>query len=141
MELWKTLKSLGMKSGKVNQSKIALKNDDAIQFEPTKNDYIFKDFYSDFTGNLVRKLLVAFDKFNNNLTKQYYMNIGKSCHNFELCNAKLETIKKILVCLDASKAPGFDRIYLEFLRDCAEVLALLLCNPVNLSIEQSLFPD
>ena len=30
-ELWKALGSLGMKSGKVNQSKIALKNDSAIQ--------------------------------------------------------------------------------------------------------------
>ena len=105
-----------MKSGKVNQSKNALKSDDAIQFEPTKNENIFNDFYSDLAGNLVRKLLVAFDKFNNNLTKQYYMNMEKSCHNFELCNAKLETIKKILVCLDASKAPGFDRISLEFLK-------------------------
>ena len=28
-ELWKALKSLGMKSGKVNQSKITLRNDDA----------------------------------------------------------------------------------------------------------------
>ena len=130
-----------MKSGKVNQSKNALKSDDAIQFEPTKNENIFNDFYSDLAGNLVRKLLVAFDKFNNNLTKQYYMNMEKNCHNFELCNAKLETIKKILVCLDASKAPGFDRISLEFLKNGAEVLALPLCNPVNLSIEQPLFPD
>ena len=48
-----------MKSGKVNQSKIALKNDDAIQFEPTQNANIFKDFYPDLTGKLVRKLLVA----------------------------------------------------------------------------------
>ena len=130
-----------MKSGKVNQSKNALKSDDATQFEPTKNENICNDFYSDLAGNLVRKLLVAFDKFNNNLTKQYYMNMEKSCHNFELCNPKLETIKKILVCLDASKAPGFDRISLEFLKNGAEVLALPLCNPVNLSIEQSLFPD
>ena len=35
-KLWKAFKSLGMKSGKVNQPKIALKNDGAIQFEPTK---------------------------------------------------------------------------------------------------------
>ena len=33
-----------MKSGKVNQSKIVFKNDGAIQFEPTKNATIFKDF-------------------------------------------------------------------------------------------------
>ena len=45
-ELLKALKSLGMESGKVNQSEIALKNDGAAQFEPTKNLNIFKDFYS-----------------------------------------------------------------------------------------------
>ena len=50
---------LGLKSSKVNQLKIALKNDDAIQFEPTQNANIFKDFYPDLTGKLVRKLLVA----------------------------------------------------------------------------------
>ena len=71
-----------MKSGKVNQSKINLKNDGAIQFEPTKNVNIFKDFYSDLAGNLVRKLPVALNKFNNNLTKQYYINIEKSYHEF-----------------------------------------------------------
>ena len=40
-ELCKGLKFLGMKSRKVNQSKIPLKNDGAIQFEPTKNANTF----------------------------------------------------------------------------------------------------
>ena len=123
----------------MNQSEIALKNDGAIQFEPTKN--IFQDFYFDLVGNLVRKLPVALYKFNKDLMKQYYINIKKSCHNSELCNATLETIKKILGCLDASKAPGFDRMPSKLLKDGAEVLALSLCNLVNLSIKQSLFPD
>ena len=53
-----------MKSGEETQSKIALKNDGAIQFEPTKNVNIFKDFYSDLAGKLVRKLPVALSKFS-----------------------------------------------------------------------------
>ena len=69
------------------------------------------------------------------------MNIEKSCHYFELCNATLETIEKILACLDSSKAPGLDKISLKFLKDGAEVLALPLFNLVNLSINQSWFPD
>ena len=69
------------------------------------------------------------------------MNIEKIRHNFELCNATLETIKKILVCLEASKAPGLDGISSKFLKDGAEVLALPLCNLVNLSMKQSLSPD
>ena len=42
------------------------------------------------------------------------MNIEKSCHDFQLCNAKLETIKKILACLDLSKAPSLDGIFSNF---------------------------
>lgn len=52
---------------------------------------IFKDFCSE----KVKKSLVALKKINNNLTKQYYMSIVKNCHNFELYNATLETIKKL----------------------------------------------
>ena len=117
--------------GKLNQSKIALKNGGAIQFVPTKNANIFKDFYSDLAGSLVRKLPNAFNKFNNNSAKQYYMNIEKSCrHNFELCNAMLETIKYISACLDASTAPGLDGISAKLLKDGIEVLALSLSNVV-----------
>ena len=65
----------------------------------------------------------------------------RSCHNFELGNATLETIKKIFACLDSSKAPGLDEISSKFLKDGAEVLVLPLCNLLKLSINQSLFPD
>ena len=116
--------------GKLNQSKIALKNGGAIQFVHTKNANIFKDFYSDLAGSLVRKLPNAFNKFNNNSAKQYYMNIEKSFHNFELCNAMLETIKYISACLDASTAPGLDGISAKLLKDGIEVLALSLSNVV-----------
>ena len=69
------------------------------------------------------------------------MNIEKSCHNFEQCNATLESIKKIKACLKSSKAPGLEEISSKLLKDGAEVLALPLCNVVNLSIKQPLFPD
>ena len=69
------------------------------------------------------------------------MNIEKKCHNFELCNATLKTITKILACLDTSKHPDLDRIFLTFLKDGAGVLTLPLSNLINLSIKQSLFPD
>ena len=69
-----------------------------FNFNLQKN--IFKDFCSDLAGNLVGKLPVTLNKFNNNLTKQYFINIEKSCHSFELYNA-MGTIKKILACLEA----------------------------------------
>ena len=69
------------------------------------------------------------------------MNIEKSCHNSERCNATLNTIKRILACLDASKAAGLDRISSKFLKDAAEVLVLPLCGLVNLFIKRPLFSD
>ena len=51
----KLIKSLAIKSSKGNQSNIVLKNDGGIHFEPMKNTNIFKDFYSDLAGKLVRK--------------------------------------------------------------------------------------
>ena len=92
-----------MKSGKVNQSNITLKNNGPMQFKPRENADIFRDFHSDLAGKLVLILPVELNKSNHNSTKQHYMNTGKSCHNFELCSATLETTKKILVCLDSQK--------------------------------------
>ena len=101
-----------------------------------KMQILFKDFQSDLAGNLVRILLVALNKFN-----EYYMNIEKSCHNFKLCNATAKTIKRILSCLNASKATGLERIPSKFLKDGAQILPLPLCNLVNFLIKQSLFLD
>ena len=125
----------------MSQSKIALKNYCAFQFEPARNSNIFKDFYCDLAGKQVRTFPVALNKFNNNSTNQYYINIEKSYHNFELYNTTLKTIKKILAQLDLSKSPGLGGISSTFLKDGAEVLALPLFNLVNLSIKQYLFPD
>ena len=44
----------------------------------------------------LRKLPTSPNKFRNNLMKQYYMNIEKNYRSLELCNAILETIKKII---------------------------------------------
>ena len=71
-ELWKTLKSLVMNSKNVNQSKICLKENGAAQFEPKKNANIFKTFYSELAGNLVKKLPKPPLKFNTNKTMMFY---------------------------------------------------------------------
>ena len=63
------------------------------------------------------------------------MNIVVNYHNSELCNATLETIKKILSCLYTSRAPSSDRIFSKFLKDGAEVSGLPLYNLVNLPIK------
>ena len=52
-----------------------------------------------------------------------------------------ETIKKLLCCLDVSKAPGMDEISPRFLKDGTERLAQPICDIINLSIKLSTFPD
>ena len=52
-----------------------------------------------------------------------------------------EDIKKTLLSLDVSKAPGMDQIPAKFLGDDAEVLAFPLRNIINLSIKLSNFPE
>ena len=69
------------------------------------------------------------------------MKLEKNGHNFEVCNATLEIIKKIITWLVTSKATSLDRISSKCLKDGAEVLALPLCNLSTLLIKQSLFPD
>ena len=39
-----------------NSKELSLKNDGAIQLEPTRKANIFKDLYSDLAGDIVRKL-------------------------------------------------------------------------------------
>ena len=49
--------------------------------------------------------------------------------------------KKLLCCLDVSKAPGVDEIPSRFLKDGAEILAKPISDIINLSIKLSTFPD
>ena len=46
-----------------------------------------------------------------------------------------KTNKKLLCCLDVSKAPGMDEISPAFLKDGTEVLANPICDIINLSIK------
>ena len=57
-ELWKAVKSLGMNSKNVNQSKICLKENGIPQFKPKRNANFFKTFYSDLAANFLKKLVL-----------------------------------------------------------------------------------
>ena len=128
------VKSIRMKPGKVNQSKIALEINGDVQFEPktwkSENAKNFKDLYSDLAGNLVRTLPVALNKFNNNSTKQYYMNIETSYHWTMQCNTW--KYQKPLVWKEYPQ---------NIWKMVPEVSPLPRCNLVNLLIKQTLFPN
>ena len=57
-----------MKPKNVNQSNICLKENGVTQFELKKHGNIFKTFYSELAGNLVKKLPKPSLKFNTNKT-------------------------------------------------------------------------
>ena len=62
-----------MNSKNVDQSKICLKENGITQFEPKKkNANIFKTFYSELAGNIVKKLPKPSLIFNNDKTIMFY---------------------------------------------------------------------
>ena len=125
--MWKTLKSLGLSSDKARQSTIALKKDDAIQFEELEKANTFKRFYSELDGGLQEKLPKVTNKFTSQKTTNYYAKTSWNVSSdFEFSNVCEEDVKKILISLDTSTTAGMNQIPAKFLRDGAEVLALPL---------------
>ena len=110
-ELWKTLKSLGLSSGKAKQSKFSLNKDGDIQFEALENAITFKRFYSELAGGLQEKLPRAPKKYTSQTTKKYHAKTSCNVSNdFEFLNISEEDVKKILLSLDTSKAAGIDQM-------------------------------
>ena len=72
-ELWKSLKSLGLPSKKATPSSICLENNGTLSFDSKTNAEIFKDFYSNLAGDLLKKLPSPTNKFGieavKNITK------------------------------------------------------------------------
>ena len=70
-----------------------------------------------------------------------YKKLNPNLEKFKLVCITEETNKKLLCCLDVSKATGMDEMSPRFLKDGAQVLARPICNIINLSIKLSTFPD
>ena len=103
-----------------------------------------KSFYSELTRNLVRKLPKPPLQFNTDKTMMFYKKLKLNIEKLELVCITEETIKKLLCCLDVSKASGMDDISPRFLKDGVEVLAKPICDIISkksISIKLSSFPD
>ena len=70
-KLWKTLKSIGLPSKSKNQSKICLKENEEMFFEPKETSRIFKNFYENLAQSLVDQLPPAPNIYTNETTKVY----------------------------------------------------------------------
>ena len=65
----------------------------------------------------------------------FYKKLHPNLEKFELVYNTEETIKKLLCCLDVSKAPGVDGISPRFLKDGTKPIS----DIINLSIKLSTF--
>ena len=75
-ELWKSLKSLGLPSKKATPSSICLENNRTLSFDSKTNAKIFKDFYSNLAGDLLKKLPSPTNKFGIEAVKKYYKSMN-----------------------------------------------------------------
>ena len=141
-ELWKTLKSMGLPSKVVTASNIYLKDKNEIVFNATKNHSIFKKYFSSLSQNLVSKLPLSPNIFNESKIASYYDNNAVSKYlNFQLLEMSPEKILSVLKGLNPSKAAGIDNLSGKFLKDGAHVLARLISQLCNSSIKFNSFPS
>ena len=71
----------------------------------------------------------------------FYKKLKPNTEKFKLLYITENITKKLLCCLDVSKAPGIDEIPSRLLKDRAEILAKPTSNIINLSIKLSTFRD
>ena len=137
-ELWKTLKNLGLPNKKSSASKICLQNENGdLTFEPKSNANIFKTFFVNLASNLLSKLPIATNVFNDESTSDFYDDLNIDQNSFHLVNVSEENIFHQLAAINPNKAAGIDHLSGRFLRDGAKILALPISQICNLSIKQS----
>ena len=141
-ELWKYLKDLGVTKFKIpsSQSNFCLKKDNEFIFNHRQIANVFKDFFGNLSTNLLNLLPRASNVYNNQTTLNYYqgLNISKE---FEFSRVSEETIQELINNLELNKAPGFDDITSNFLKDGCTFIVKPLTQIINLSIRTTTFPD
>ena len=81
---------------KGSKSSVCLKKDGNISFEPGTNAGIFKDFYSNLAGNLVKQLPTATFKYGMDYVRNYYKNIDLPDRPFGFSRVNEKQIVNIL---------------------------------------------
>ena len=119
---------------------ICLKENDEYVFDSTSTSNIFKNFFSNIAKNLLDKLPVAPNRFNNETLSEYYKSL-KLKNEFQFSFVSVESVHKILINFDITKSAGNDGVTGVFLKDGAEILASPIAQLCNLSISTSSFPD
>ena len=118
----------------------ALKVNKTVQHDTNLVLSGFKDYYSNLTGNLLKKLPKPSNIFNLNSVFQHYKGIIQS-NSFNLATVSENTILTVLKNTKVSKAAGFDNLSGPFLKDGAKDLAKPISDICNLSITSGKFSD
>ena len=102
---------------------------------------MFKSFYESLATDLVNKLPLPTNKFNQEKVKEYYKPLNIEGKNFTLKPTTYDIVLKLLEKINPNKSVGIDNLGGRFLRDGAKVLAKSITEIFNLSVEKSVFPD
>ena len=138
--MWKALRSLGLPNKTSSCEVNALKVNKTVQHGTNLVLGVFKDYYSNLAGNLLKKLPKPPNKFTLNSVFQHYKVIIQS-DSFNLATVSENTTLTILRNTKVSKAAGLDNLSGRFLRDGAKVLAKPITDICNLSITSGKFRD
>lgn len=97
-ELLKTLEYLGIISKEYNKLKISLSEEIAVRLAPRENANILKNFYSELSTVLVKKLLIAPNKFCSSTTENYCSDeFDNKKNEFKLLNISEDVVKKVVL--------------------------------------------
>ena len=110
------------------------KKDGNISFDPGTNAGIFKDFYSNLAGNLVKQLPTATFKYGMDYVRNYDKNIDLPDGLFGFSHVNEKQIVDILEKFDTNKEAGIDGLSGIFLKDGAKILFKPITDLINLSI-------
>ena len=118
-----------------------MEKDGNISFDTGTNAGIFKDFYSNLAGNIVKQLPTATSKYCMNYVRDYYNNIQLHGGPCGICHVHVSQIMNILDKFDTNKAAGIDGLSGIFIKDGAKILSQPITDLINLSISLSTVPD
>ena len=140
-ELWKTLSQLGLASKQKASSKIRLKDNGEVKFEPKSNCKFFKELFGTLSTNLVTNLPAQTNIFGMDSVRAYHSSLNLQNRNCHLQPTSHVVVLKLNEEINPADAAGIDKIGSRFLKDGATALASPIKNLCNLSRKLSKFPD
>ena len=121
-ELWKSLKSLGLKFERSISNINCFENDKYANFDVKDIAKDFSASFSNLAENLVSKLPNSSNKYGALSVARYYSHL-RLTKKFDLRPTEKDYVLNILRDIDTSKAAGIDRLSGRFLKDGADILA------------------